>query len=108
MIRTLYFSTAMPNVKKPEFEAIVAHANTANRARNITGALAFNGRNFCQCLEGEEADVRSLLAIIERDDRHSGFKILDEKEIDARHFPEWSMQMVDGLDFSRVVNAMNA
>jgi hypothetical protein len=107
MIRTVYFSTAMSDIQKSDVDRIVAHASSANRARNITGALAYNGRNFCQCLEGEADDVRALLDIISTDPRHAGFKVLDEKEISARHFPEWSMQLVDGLDFSTVINAMS-
>jgi len=106
MIRTVYFSTAMSDIQKSDVDRIVAHASSANRARNITGALAYNGRNFCQCLEGEAGDVRALLDIISTDNRHAGFKVIDEKEIDARHFPEWSMHLVDGLDFSAVINAM--
>lgn len=107
MIRTVYFSTAMSEIKQSDVDEIVAHAATANRARNITGALAYNGRNFCQCLEGDPAAVCALLDIISTDPRHAGFKVLDEKEISARHFPEWSMQLVDGLDFSTVINAMS-
>lgn len=98
----------MPDIKTPDVEKIVAHAVAANSKKNITGALAYNGRNFCQCLEGEEESVRALLEVIRNDKRHSGFKIIDEKPIEERHFPEWSMHLVSGLDFSTVVNAMNA
>ena len=108
MIRTLYFSTAHSSVNRKTVSEIVKVAIEMNSKHNITGALAFNGRNFVQVLEGEEADVRQLLRNIRSDERHSGFKILDEKQITARHFPDWSMQEVDELDFSAVINAMQA
>ncbi len=108
MIRVLYFSTARANVATQDVDDIVAHAAEKNAALGITGALAFNGRNFCQLLEGEAEKVKSLISLIEKDDRHSGFKILDEKEVDQAYFPEWSMQRVRDLDFSVVINAMNA
>lgn len=106
MIRTIYFSTATSELSKSDVAGIVEHAQHANSKRDVTGALAYNGRNFCQCLEGEESVVRALIDKISQDPRHSGFKVLDEKPISARQFSEWSMHLVDGLDFSVVINAM--
>ncbi len=95
-------------MKDDELNAIVAKAADANAAQNVTGALAYNGRNFCQCLEGDEDTVRGLLQVIEQDPRHSGFKVIDEKQITDRYFEDWSMRLVDGLDFSVIINAMKA
>ena len=108
MIRVLYFSTARAQVDQAEVGRIVESARVKNMALGITGALAYNGRNFCQVLEGRPEVLLPLLGTIEKDPRHGGFKVLDEKEITDRHFPNWSMQRVDALDFSTVVNAMNA
>lgn len=108
MIRILYFSTARADLSSAEVDEIVSHAALKNKANGITGALAYNGRNFCQLLEGDEAPVMALITAIEADPRHSGFKILDRKEIGSAHFAEWSMQRVRDLDFSVVINAMNA
>ncbi|MFT6090279.1 BLUF domain-containing protein [Sulfitobacter sp.] len=106
MIRILYFSTARPSVSKEAVNQIAAKAQVKNRELGITGALAYNGRNFCQALEGEEAKVRDLIEKIRADERHSGFKILDEKQISERYFPEWTMELVSELDFSVVINSM--
>ncbi|WP_370399315.1 BLUF domain-containing protein [Sulfitobacter sp. JB4-11] len=107
MIRLVYFSTARADVHRGEVDRIVAHAVEKNRALGITGALGFNGRNFCQVLEGPDAAVHDLVTAIEADPRHSGFKILDEKEIAKPHFADWSMQLVDNLDFSPVINLID-
>ncbi len=89
-------------------DEIVSHAAAKNKALGITGALAFNGRNFCQVLEGEEQPVLDLVKQIEGDPRHSGFKLLDRKEVIGPHFADWSMQRVKDLEFSTVINAMQA
>ena len=109
MLRLLYFSTAAADLPNAEVDDIVVvdeapgdpggvdhhegprHAARANSVLGITGALAFNGRNFCQLLEGPEGEVRALVDIISKDSRHSGFKIIDEKEVDEPFFPGWSM-----------------
>ncbi|QFT58419.1 Blue light- and temperature-regulated antirepressor YcgF [Sulfitobacter sp. THAF37] len=108
MIRLLYFSTAKPNLEPAEIDSIVAISQTNNENRDITGALTYNGRNFCQLLEGDEIAVRDLVEVIRNDNRHSGFKIIDEKRIEARAFDGWSMKRVENLDFSSVINAMSA
>ncbi len=107
MIRLLYSSTARANLGKPEVAEIVAHASEKNEQKGITGALAYSGRNFCQLLEGDEGDVTELVEAIRNDTRHAGFKILDQKKITNRKFPNWSMEQVRDLDFSVVINAMN-
>lgn len=108
VIRILYFSTARPATNSADVDSIVVHAAEKNKAMGITGALAYNGRNFCQLLEGDTDKVMALIKVIEQDPRHAGFKILDQKEISAPHFADWSMQRVQDLDFSVVINAMNA
>lgn len=108
MIRILYFSTAAAELTPGDVDAIVDHARAWNSDHGVTGALTYNGRNFCQVLEGDEDVVRGLVANIAKDSRHSGFKVLDEKPVTERHFGEWSMRRVEGLDFSTVINAMNA
>ena len=97
MIRLLYFSTAVPSVSKADVAEIFTIAVRENEKHSVTGALAYNGRNFCQVLEGEEADVHRLIE-----------NIRNEKQIETRHFADWSMLKVDSLDFSVVINAMQA
>lgn len=106
MIRLLYFSTAHANVTQRDVDGLAAHAATKNKGLGVTGALVFNGRNFCQVLEGPDDVVHALVTTIKADRRHSGLKVLDEKEIDVPHFSDWSMQFTNNLDFSTVIDAM--
>jgi hypothetical protein len=72
----------------------------------VTGALAFNGSRFCQCLEGEEITVRELLALISQDNRHSDMRLHGEIQIETRYFEGWAMRWVFGFDFSEISDAM--
>lgn len=108
MLRLMYFSTGAAGIRRSDVEMIVAHASKANSRRDITGALAFNGMNFCQCLEGEDQDVLALMEKIRADERHSGIKVIHHKAIEKRHFPDWSMHLVDGLNFNPIIDAMEA
>jgi len=56
--------------------------------------LLFNGRNFLQLLEGEEAEVAALMNTITADPRHSGVSVLDRRTIAARTCPDWAMNRV--------------
>ncbi|MFN9633209.1 MAG: BLUF domain-containing protein [Erythrobacteraceae bacterium] len=89
----LYISTA-PTLPREEVDAILATSAHNNPARGITGLLLFNGRNFLQLLEGEEAEVAGLMERITADPRHSGVSVLDRRVIEARACPDWAMKRV--------------
>lgn len=106
MKRILYFSTASAELIESDIEAIVEQAQINNAAQQVTGALGYNGRNFCQLLEGSPCVLDTLVDKISKDPRHTGFKVLDEKPIAERAFPSWTMQRVNDLDFQVVIDAM--
>ncbi|MEQ6249673.1 BLUF domain-containing protein [Sulfitobacter sp. HNIBRBA3233] len=108
MIRLMYFSTAASYVSKAELDALCDSSASKNASRSLTGMLAFNGRNFCQIIEGEENDVDDLIEVIRADSRHAGFKVLARKPISERYFDGWSLRRVDSLDFSEAFGAMDA
>ena len=89
----LYISTA-PTLPREEVDAILATSARNNPARGITGLLLFNGRNFLQLLEGEEAEVSGLMDKITADPRHSGVSVLDRRTIAGRTCPDWAMKRV--------------
>ena len=54
----------------------------------------FNGTRFLQIIEGAEPAIDDLLARLRRDPRHSGLEVRDERKVEARNFPDWSMELV--------------
>lgn len=89
----LYISTA-PSLSRDEVESILASSARNNPANGITGLLLYNGRNFLQLLEGEEAELVALMVRISHDPRHSGISMLDRTTVDQRVCPDWAMKRV--------------
>ena len=74
-----------------EIRKILDSARTNNAARNITGALLFNGECFAQVLQRPVRDVEQTFAKISRDMRHYEITILEAGYVPQRDFPDWSM-----------------
>jgi hypothetical protein len=106
LIRLLYVSTARADVTEDDVSRITSNATKANAVWRISGALAFNGTKFCQCLEGERENVHAMFEIIRRDARHSDITVVAQLEADNRYFDGWEMHWVFGLSFSALRNAI--
>ncbi len=91
LIRLTYASTATDGVDLNEFKRILLQAQTNNQRRDLTGMLAFNSKIFLQALEGSRDQVNELYAKLIRDPRHHTVTVLGYKEIEERHWANWSM-----------------
>jgi Sensors of blue-light using FAD len=91
LIRLIYVSTAQPGVDLNEFKRILLQAQTNNHSRDLTGMLAFNSKIFLQALEGARDQINDLYARLIRDPRHHTVTMLGYKEIEERHWANWSM-----------------
>lgn len=69
-------------------------ARDLNALDGITGMLVFNGMRFLQIIEGSAKAIDDLLARLRRDPRHSGLEVRDERFVEERSFPGWSMELV--------------
>lgn len=108
MKRLMYVSTAKPGLTEEELAHLVADASEKNHRQHVTGALAFNGINFAQVLEGPDEEVAEIYMAIQQDARHSGVILVSEKAIAERFYPNWGMRRVEGLAFDELVEAMNS
>ncbi len=63
MHQVLYISTA-PNLGDDVVAAILDQSQRNNPLQEITGFLLYNGRNFMQLLEGEDAQSDAAFAQI--------------------------------------------
>ena len=89
-----YTSDAQPGIDADELERIVRSAMTLNPLDGVTGLLVFNGTAFVQIVEGAPDAIDDLAARLKADVRHVNFQIRDERLVEARSFPDWSMNMV--------------
>ncbi len=97
LCQLFYVSRAAEQIGKLDIDQILASARRANWRSDITGCLMFSGRCFAQVLEGDRADVDGVVARIAADPRHSGMKILVDREVTARQHASWSMGYVYDL-----------
>ncbi|MGR3481608.1 BLUF domain-containing protein [Salipiger marinus] len=70
---------------------ILSAAMTRNRQIGITGFLLRESTGFCQVIEGTEAAVRALFALIESDPRNFCVTQHVQRDVPTRMFPGWSM-----------------
>ena len=89
-----YTSLARIDLQASDLEAIHRTAREQNASDGITGLLVFNGTHFLQIIEGAEDAIEDLVERLRKDPRHNGFEIRDRHKMDARSFPDWSMELV--------------
>jgi len=89
-----YTSLARLDLKTSDLEAIHRTARELNALDGITGLLVFNGTHFLQIVEGSHGAIHDLLDRLRRDPRHTGLEVRDERKIESRSFPDWSMELV--------------
>ena len=79
---------------------IAAQSRVANRRRDITGLLVFDGLHFCQQFEGSGIEVAALMDRIRQDPRHTHVELLHHGPLAERRFRRWSLgyTSVDDLD----------
>lgn len=94
-LKTLaYTSRARLDLTSGDLAAILKTARHLNALDDITGLLVFDGTRFLQIIEGSEDAIDNLVARLRADPRHSAFEIRDERLVEGRFFPDWSMELV--------------
>jgi hypothetical protein len=89
-----YTSWARPGIGADDVEEILSSARINNPLDGLTGVLIFNGTAFLQVVEGSESAVDGLTARLQADPRHFNMSIRDQRLIETRTFPDWSMAYV--------------
>ncbi len=94
-LKTLtYTSRARLDLTEEDLGGIHQTARHLNALDGISGLLLFDGARFLQIVEGSEEAVDNLVERLRRDSRHSAFEIRDERHVEQRSFPDWSMELV--------------
>ena len=89
-----YTSLARLDLQASDLEDIHRTARDQNALDGITGLLVFNGTHFLQIVEGSEMAIDELIERLRKHPRHTGCQIRDRRKVEARSFPEWSMELV--------------
>jgi len=91
MKRIVYCSQATQDMSPEELVALLELARARNGKAALSGMLLYCSQSFLQVLEGDEGAVRSTYARILADDRHDNLRLLQEADVEARLFPDWTM-----------------
>jgi hypothetical protein len=94
-LKTLtYTSRARLDLGDEDVAAIHDTARHLNALDGISGLLLFDGSRFLQIVEGTEDAIDNLVGRLRMDPRHSAFEVRDERYVEQRSFPDWSMELV--------------
>jgi hypothetical protein len=90
----IYSSDSSIPMQADDLEDLLEQARERNAQRGITGALVYVDGVFLQILEGEAATIKALMAKIAIDLRHEAVTVLQEGEVPAPRFSDWTMAYV--------------
>lgn len=91
LMSIVYGSTATVPFSEADLALLMTVSRTNNEPLGLTGLLLHRDGQFMQALEGPERAVRTTLARIAADPRHTGVWTLAEEPITARRFGSWAM-----------------
>ena len=91
MRQLLYVSNTVDELGLSDLDKVLTASRRNNAMMGITGLLLFIDGGFLQILEGEERAVRELYTRIAGDPRHRNTRLMLDREVPGRAFPEWSM-----------------
>ncbi|MCL7762852.1 BLUF domain-containing protein [Polaribacter sp. Z014] len=93
--RIVYSSKASIKFNKRDLLDLLHDSRAYNTIDNISGVLIHKDGYFLQILEGEPKDLNNLLSRLQKDSRHSEFKIIDDRFVSKRMFLNWAMGCAD-------------
>lgn len=94
----LYCSLLAPGQPPLVVGRIATSARARNATSGITGLLVFDGMRFCQHFEGPQDQVRSLMARLEADPRHTELVVLFEGSLAQRHYARFEIGLAEVED----------
>ncbi len=74
---------------------ILGASERNNRRDEIGAALMFHGDEILQVAEGARNDLDRLMTRLRDDRRHADIRILSDRPVERRQFPDWAMVRLD-------------
>jgi len=91
MHQLLYVSHAARNIPASDLDDILAAGRANNLTYGLSGILIHIDGGFLQILEGERDQVMRMYAKIAEDRRHAHPRVLVDRAVMQRSFPDWSL-----------------
>ena len=87
----IYTSAATEKFSPSDLKTLLQLARSKNTQQLITGMLLYASGSFFQVLEGDEATLMELFALISLDPRHTKVTKIIHEPIAQRSFANWTM-----------------
>lgn len=110
MRRIIYCSQATYDVSPDELVALLELSRRNNARAGLSGMLLYCSQSFLQVLEGDPGSLRSTYGRIGADARHTELRLLQDVDVAAPLFPDWTMgfEHVDDEDLVEQVDGFTA
>ena len=97
LFRIVYASEAVGAVRDGLLPLIdiIGVSDRNNRRDQLTGVLLRHGGLFLQVVEGARVDLDRLMSRLADDRRHANLRILADRPVESRMFPDWAMARLD-------------
>lgn len=93
--QVIYTSHALVPFEPADLADLLIRARANNEAHGLTGMLVHADGDFLQVIEGESLEVETVLERIRRDTRHTKLRVVADRTIHHRSFPDWRMAFRD-------------
>ncbi|QIQ87479.1 BLUF domain-containing protein [Erythrobacter sp.] len=101
MREIIYQSVASEALGPDDVFRIVYCAKRSNETVGLSGFLIYSSGCFLQLLEGPHLELRRTFGAICRDRRHRDVRVLSDRPIVTRLFPDWHMRRIEQWDETR-------
>jgi hypothetical protein len=98
LVAKTYLSQSKLDWTDEAIDQLLERSKQNNATRGITGAMIYANGYFMQLIEGPQIAVDALYSVIEADPRHEVLSLLNDQEIEDRHFSDWAMEYRDSDD----------
>lgn len=95
LLNIVYASCSAQSFSRGALNGVVERSRIKNERQGITSVLLHQQGAFLHGIEGEEAAVRALLAIVCADPRHREAQVLVETQVSQRLFADQPMGFHD-------------
>lgn len=93
MRQIFYISRSL--IEPADIRALYEHSRRHNGQADITGVLMFTGGCFAQLIEGPAPALQALMERIQADPRHGQVRLLLDRDVTARRFADWHMELFE-------------
>ncbi len=110
LLEIIYVSDINPDFTAQDLNTLHQQAHLNNLKNDVTGLLLVTDKHFMQLIEGTASAIKSLFTKLGADERHHNVRLISERPLANRQFPDWHMGLrycldqAESADIAAVIN----